>query len=108
MKVTDYKVNKEINETMLRTKGYRYGTYRCYIYKNLIQFVIHINIEEKKWDFQVIDTDYNSLYIPYYDREYGKNKIVKELDKKIESIIKEMVEEKILIKNGDENNFNQL
>ena len=106
MKVTDYRVNKEINEAMLKVINYRYGTYKCCIYKDLIQLVIHINIEEKEWDFQVIDTDYNMLYAPYYNREYGKNKIIKELDKKIDNIIDELVEAKILIKNGDENNTN--
>ena len=48
MITTDYRVNKEINETILKSNGFnRYSTYKCYIYKDLIQFVIHINIEEK-------------------------------------------------------------
>ena len=74
MITTDYRVNKEINETILKSNGFnRYSTYKCYIYKDLIQFVIHINIEEKDWDYQVIDVCNESLYTPYYDREFGKN-----------------------------------
>lgn len=107
MITTDYRVNKEINETILKSNGFnRYSTYMCYIYKNLIQFVIHINIEEKDWDYQVIDVCNESLYTPYYDREFGKNSIICELDKKIDNIINEMSKSKIFIKNGDDHNSN--
>lgn len=107
MITTDYRVNKEINETILKSNGFnRYITYKCYIYKDLIQFVIHINIEEKDWDYQVIDVCNESLYTPYYDREFGKNSIICELDKKIENIINEMIKSKIFIKNGDDHNSN--
>ena len=107
MITTDYRVNKEINETILKSNGFnRYSTYNCYIYKDLIQFVIHINIEEKDWDYQVIDVCNESLYTPYYDREFGKNSIICELDKKIENIINEMIKSKIFIKNGDDHNSN--
>ena len=107
MITTDYRVNKEINETILKSNGFnRYSTYKCYIYKDLIQFVIHINIEEKGWDYQVIDVCNESLYTPYYDREFGKNSIICELDKKIENIINEMIKSKIFIKNGDDHNSN--
>ena len=107
MITTDYRVNKEINETILKSNGFnRYSTYKCYIYKDLIQFVIHINIEEKDWDYQVIDVCNESLYTPYYDREFGKNSIMCELDKKIENIINEMIKSKIFIKNGDDHNSN--
>ena len=107
MIIIDYKVNKEIDETILKSNGFnRYSTYKCYIYKDLIQFVIHINIEEKDWDYQVIDVCNESLYTPYYDREFGKNSIICELDKKIENIINEMIKSKIFIKNGDDHNSN--
>lgn len=107
MITTDYRVNKEINETILKSNGFnRYSTYKCYIYKDLIKFVIHINIEEKDWDYQVIDVCNESLYTPYYDREFGKNSIICELDKKIENIINEMIKSKIFIKNGDDHNSN--
>lgn len=107
MITTDYRVNKKINETILKSNGFnRYSTYKCYIYKDLIQFVIHINIEEKDWDYQVIDVCNESLYTPYYDREFGKNSIICELDKKIENIINEMIKSKIFIKNGDDHNSN--
>ena len=107
MITTDYRVNKEIDETILKSNGFnRYSTYKCYIYKDLIQFVIHINIEEKGWDYQVIDVCNESLYTPYYDREFGKNSIICELDKKIENIINEMIKSKIFIKNGDDHNSN--
>ena len=107
MITTDYRVNKKINETILKSNGFnRYSTYKCYIYKDLIQLVIHINIEEKDWDYQVIDVCNESLYTPYYDREFGKNSIICELDKKIENIINEMIKSKIFIKNGDDHNSN--
>ena len=107
MITTDYRVNKEIDETILKSNGFnRYSTYKCYIYKDLIQFVIHINIEEKDCDYQVIDVCNESLYTPYYDREFGKNSIICELDKKIENIINEMIKSKIFIKNGDDHNSN--
>ena len=107
MITTDYRVNKEIDETILKSNGFnRYSTYKCYIYKDLIQFVIHVNIEEKDLYYQVIDVCNESLYTPYYDREFGKNSIICELDKKIENIINEMIKSKIFIKNGDDHNSN--
>ena len=54
----------------------------------------------------MIDVCNESLYTPYYDREFGKNNIICELDKKIENIINEMIKSKIFIKNGDDHNSN--
>ena len=52
----------------------------------------------------MFDSDHNQLYIPYYNREYGNNKIVKEIDRKINRIMKTMVNQKILKKTKEEEN----
>lgn len=102
MTVADYKVNKNIDENKLNKNGFKYGTFRRFVYKNIIQFVIHIDLENMDWDFQVCDVNHNSYYMAYYNRQYGKNEIINIIDKQIEKIINELEKNKILIKNGDD------
>lgn len=100
--ITDYKVNKSIDENILNKNGFRYGTYKKFIYKDIIQFVVHIDLETHDWDYQVYDINHNSYYMAYYNRQYGKNEVVDIIDKKMNEIITELEKNKILIKNGDD------
>lgn len=102
MTATDYKVNKNIDENLLIKNGFKYGTLKKFIYKDIIQFVVHIDLETYDWDCQVYDTNHNSYYMAYYNRQYGKNEVVGIIDKKISEIMAELERNKLLTRNGDD------
>lgn len=102
--IDDYKVNKNVNTELLNKNGFRYGTFKCYIYKDIIQLIIHIDVENKAWEYQVYDVDHDSLYISYYNREYGKSDVVKAIDKKIKKVMKKMEKQNIIIKEWEDVN----
>lgn len=95
---TKYKLNKDVTDDILRDEGFRHGTYRCYLYKSLIQLIVYVDMEDDWWSYQVCNTDTDTLYVPYYDRTHGKNEVVEEIDKKVNKIFGEMAKKKILIK----------
>lgn len=92
-----YKLNVDTTEDNLRNEGFRHGIFRCYVFKHIVQLVVYVDIGEKWWSYQVQNTDSNTLFVPYYDRLYGVNDIVKEIDRKVESILLEMSKKNILI-----------
>lgn len=98
IRADDYVVSKEVNTELLNKNGFRYGTFKCFIYKDVIQFVVHINLENKEWEYQVYDVDHASLYAPYYNREFGVSDVVKNIDNKIRKIMKEFEKQNIIIK----------
>lgn len=65
-------------------------TYKAWIYKKLVQLVIHVDLEDNWCDYQVINASDDELYAPYYNRQYGKNKVVEELDAKIAKEFKKL------------------
>lgn len=95
-----YKVNKSVTESILKTNGFKNGVHKCYIYKDIIMLFVTIDTNKFLWDYQVHDVNNDTPYAQYYDREYGKNTLIKELDKKIIGIFDEMVKSKILTKKG--------
>lgn len=95
-----YKLNKNIASETLYKNDFRNGVFKRYIYKNIIQLIIGVDVNENDWYYQVYDVDHDTLFSQYYDREYGKNDVVKELDKKVDKIFKEMVKKNILVKRG--------
>lgn len=100
--INDYHVNENTNESILSKNGFRYGTLKKFVFKDLIQLIVHIDLETFDWDYQVWDVCNNSYYMGYYDREYGRNEIAKKIDKKVNDIINELERKEILIKDGDE------
>lgn len=86
-----YKLNPNVTENLLRVEGFRRGIFKCDIYKNIVQLIVHIDIEEQWWSYQVCNMDSDSLYVPYYDRRYGgRNLIIEEIDEKMRVIFEEM------------------
>lgn len=98
--IEKYKLNKNISEEKLSQNGFKNGTFKCFIYKELIQLVVHIDIESNYYEYQVVYAPLGSLYTHYYEREYGKSKVVKMLDGKINRIFREMCNQNILEKKG--------
>ena len=99
-----YKLHKDVNESLLKDNGFRRYVFKCYVYKDIIQLIIHIDLEEKHWDYQVYDDDNNIIYIPYYNRDFGTNKVVKSIDKKMNKIFKELEKVKIFVPVKENNN----
>ena len=102
--LNNYELVTDLSNNKLRKNGFAFGCYRRSVYKDTIEFRLYIDIEEQDVFYQVFDSDHNQLYIPYYNREYGNNKIVKEIDRKINRIMKTMVNQKILKKTKEEEN----
>ena len=96
--LNNYELVADLSNNKLRKNGFAFGCYRRSVYKDTIEFRLYIDIEEQDVFYQVFDSNHNQLYIPYYNREYGNNKIVKEIDRKINRIMKTMVNQKILKK----------
>lgn len=102
--LNNYELVADLSNNKLRKNGFAFGCYRRSVYKDTIEFRLYIDIEEQDVFYQVFDSNHNQLYIPYYNREYGNNKIVKEIDRKINHIMKTMVNQKILKKTKEEEN----
>lgn len=85
-----YKLQKGLTNTILKEYGFRNGKYRVNLYKNLIYLIVCIDLTDNWWTYQVCNEDCNTLYIPYYNRLYGNNELVKKLDKKIAKAFNEM------------------
>ena len=97
----DYKLRKGLTEKQLANNGFRGGKFRCWIYKNLIQLQIEVDLEDSWWTYRICDANTDRLYSSYYDREYGVNRVVEEIDKTFEKIMDEMITAKIFYKRGD-------
>lgn len=95
-----YSLNKNISDEKLKENGFKNGTYKCFIFKDIIQLIVKIDIAEKWWDFHVYDVNNHISYRQFYDRKYGTNDIIKKLDNKIKAIFDEMTKQNILSKKG--------
>lgn len=95
LKREKYKLSKNLTALKLRKNGFKNGTYRCNVYKDMFYFLMVIDKDNNDWFYQVVDKD-NNIYTQYYDREYGINEVVEKIDKVINEVINEMVKEKIL------------
>ena len=45
-----YSLNENITEKTLNKNGFKNGTFKCYVYKNIIQLIIRIDTENDWWD----------------------------------------------------------
>lgn len=95
--LNEYKLNKNITEKELYDNGFRNSKYQCFIYKELIKLIIHIDIEEKWWSYSVIDDSTKELYPAYYNTDFGRNEVVKTINYRVKTILNQMVEENILV-----------
>lgn len=98
-----YKLNKNIDAKTLYKNGFKNGTFKCNVYRNLIQLLIRIDNENNNWEYQIYDIDSESLYTPYYSREYGSSDVVKKIDSKVDRIFKDFEKKNIFKKRGKAN-----
>lgn len=85
-----YKLQEGLTNSVLKEYGFRNGKYRTNLYKDLIYLVVFVDLADNWWTYQVCNEDCNTLYIPYYNRLYGNNELVKKLDRKITTTFNEM------------------
>ena len=67
LKREKYKLSKNFTALKLRKNGFRNGTYRCNVYKDMFYFLMVIDVDNHDWSYQVVDKD-NNIYAQYYDR----------------------------------------
>lgn len=94
-KYSKLKLCTNLSKTTLEKLGFKKGVYRKHIYKNIIQFELGINLDEREWYFQVLDNNTGGMYIPYYNRIFGKNEVVESLDKEVDKIFSKMKRNKV-------------
>ena len=108
------KVNKTVTHTRLMSFGFRkYGTtYRLsvpiclYKGRSTLSLDFSINMEEKSFQYEIIDNNTGSLYSSFYNQRYGKNYVVDTTKKKLNEYIKKMIDCKILRKGGKKDGKN--
>ena len=97
------------NEKILKENGFINLT-SCYymkrkLYENKITLTITIEKESKNVTVEVYDEMLKHIYTPFYNIDYNQNnKVLDEVIKKYDSIIKDLVEKDILKLNCEEHN----
>lgn len=112
----EYKLQKNVTIGQLKANRFTFkavNTYALtvplYFYKSekgskyvTILMTIYVNMEKSTFEYEIIDEN-NLMYTPFYNRQYGVNKLNKILDKKIiqefkllekKGILEEMKEKK--------------
>lgn len=108
------KVNKTVTHTRLISFGFRkYGkTYRLSVpicmYKGnpTLSLDFIINIEEKSFQYEIIDNNTGNLYSSFYNQRYGRNYVVNTTQVKLNEYINKMIDCKILRKGGKKDGKN--
>ena len=101
----EYKLISEVTIEQLKENNFKYVdgyySYKFPVYKNkketLLWGFLNINFEEKKCFINVVDSN-NNTYPAYHNREYGENKIIELVDKKINEQINILIKNKIIKK----------
>lgn len=102
-----YKLNPELTPDMLRKSGFTTeNIYRKFVYENMIQFELEVDLDEKKYSYAVNDLCNKQLYIPFYNSYYGGvNKVLNRVEKAVKEAFRGLEKKNILVrvKNGKEN-----
>lgn len=94
-RLTDNQFIFETSKDKLKNLGFRYSkkyegyvqTFVVYKYKNLVPMIycrITVDEESKRVWLSICD-DQDRLYAPYYNEEYGKNVLLKDIEKEVEA-----------------------
>lgn len=81
--IKSYKLNKGTNLTLLEKAGFKYTSLRKNIYHKQIQLILDVDLEDMTWGYEVYHFGTKTRYFPYYNREYGINKVNDHLDRRI-------------------------
>lgn len=107
MNIQNYKPNSELTKEILKENNFRYidGIYSyrfpVYKYKNdpILWCILYVDIENNSCNINIFDQN-NNIYAQYFDREYGNNIVVEDIDKRINLQFGFLVKKKILKKRG--------
>lgn len=105
-----YNLNPEITRHILKRNGFYYDysnkfyTAHFDIYKNIFCLVINIDIDEKWIGYQVINSDHGNIYSSYYYREFGKDDVLRKMDREIKNVLNALENKHILQKKGTKRN----
>ena len=56
-----YKLSKNLTALKLRKNGFKNGTYRCNVYKDMFYFLMVIDEDNNDWSYQVVDKEDNMM-----------------------------------------------
>lgn len=101
--IEKYRLNPKVTDKQLNEFGFKQGRFKSYVYKKMLQLVIYIDTDDNWWTYQVHDVNVGTLYVPYYNKRYGKNELIEKIDKKIKNTIDQMLEKNILTRQGQGN-----
>lgn len=96
----------DVSKDKLKKLGFRYSkkyegymqTFEVYKYKNLVPMIycrITVDEESKRVWLNICD-DQDRLYAPYYNEEYGKNNIIKNIEKEVETKLNQFGIERVV------------
>ena len=90
------KLNRKLTCEDLQKFGFKNGLLRQHIYKELIDIVLKIDLDNETWYYQIVDNNTDSLYVNYYNREYGYSELVSKLDVEVDKFFEKIRRNKIL------------
>lgn len=108
MNIKNYKPNSGLTKETLKENNFRYidglYSYRFPVYKYkkepILWCYLYVDIENNLCNLNVIDSN-NSVYAPYFNREYGgENIVVESIDRRISTQIGLFVKTGIIKKRG--------
>lgn len=78
--------------------SYRFPVYRSKTNKKdvLLWGILYLDLDNPTTHVQVVDSN-NNLYASYFNRNYGKNTVVLDIDKKVSAQMNEFVKTNILV-----------
>lgn len=102
MDITEaFELVDNISECDLKKNGFRNGTYKCFVYKDILQLIIDVEInkdDDNYWGYQIHNVDTQSIYAGYYNRDYGIDAHLKEIDQTVNKVMNKLVKAKIFKK----------
>lgn len=90
-----------VSEYDLKKIGFKNGIYKCFIYKDILQFIIDVEINKEdgnSWEYHIYNADTQSIYAGYYNRDYGIDAHLKEIDQTVNKVMNKLVKAKIFKK----------
>lgn len=104
--ISNYKLTSEATKEKLKENNFvyidGYYSYRFPVYKYkkdiLLWCLIYIDLEEKNFSVNVVKSYNNSTYPAFYNRKYGKNRMVESIDRKIKQQLDILIKDNIIKK----------
>ena len=86
-----YKLCDDVSVDKLEKCGFKNGTFRTTLYKNLIGLTIFVDIENNWWNYQVIDIKNDSVYTLFYTQGKKRTEWLNLLDNRLEETFDKII-----------------